>query len=224
MRARYLIIPAVILVLLLASVPARAASIVINEFLADPATGILGDANGDGLSSSTQDEFVELVNSSDTDLDISGWLISDSISTTHVFPTGTVLSPGAAIVVFGGGTPTGEFGGAIVQTASSSNLSLNNTGDTITVSDGVTNQAVATFGRAGNYDQSLTLNPDVYGGTYEGHLYAAGSGGRRFSPGTMVDGTPFVAPVPVPGSLLLLSSGVAVIWRTRRTALQQACR
>ncbi|HNR12774.1 MAG TPA: lamin tail domain-containing protein, partial [Thermodesulfobacteriota bacterium] len=109
-RARYLIIPAVILVLLLASVPARAASIVINEFLADPATGILGDANGDGLSSSTQDEFVELVNSSDTDLDISGWLISDSISTTHVFPTGTVLSPGAAIVVFGGGTPTGEFG------------------------------------------------------------------------------------------------------------------
>ena len=49
------------------------ASVIINEFLADPGRGIIGDSNQDGVSSST-DEFVELFNAGDNDVDLSGWI------------------------------------------------------------------------------------------------------------------------------------------------------
>ena len=38
------------------------AAIVINEFLADPPSGLVGDANQDGTRHASQDEFVELFN------------------------------------------------------------------------------------------------------------------------------------------------------------------
>ena len=41
--------------------------------------------------------------------------------------------PEEAIVVFGGGTPTGNFGGAIVQTSTSGDLNMNNAGDFVTL-------------------------------------------------------------------------------------------
>ena len=47
--------------------------ILINEVLADPPAGIAGDANHDGTRSATQDEFVELVNTTTRDIDISGY-------------------------------------------------------------------------------------------------------------------------------------------------------
>ncbi len=103
-------------------------NIVLNEFQAavpgSIAEDIFADANGDGIRNGANDEFVEIVNISGdgTAVDLSGWVISDDIGPRHVFPQGTVLTDGRAIVVFGGGVPAGVFGGALIQTASQGNL------------------------------------------------------------------------------------------------------
>ncbi len=165
--------------------------VVINEFLADPAADLPGDANGDGVRDSSDDEFIEIVNVSGGDLDISGWTLADGFSVRHTFPTDTIIPDSCSIVIFGGGAPTGQFGGSIVQTASEGALGLNNGGDTITLDDG-SSQLVYTYGSEGGNDESLTRDPDITGpDPLVGHSTAAGSGGALFSPGTMIDGSLF---------------------------------
>src|SRR6185369_2011028 len=182
------------------------ASIVINEYLADPAGSgpgdLAGDANGDGVRDSSADEFVEIVNTSPVPVNIGLFTISDASQVRLTVPAGKFIPPGEAAVVFGGGTPTGIFGNAaangLVFTAGSSGLSLNNGGDTITVKDnnGVTVTSV-TFGSAeGNANQSITRSPDVTG-SFTPHSSAAGSGGSLFSPGSRVNGAPFTTTDPV---------------------------
>jgi predicted extracellular nuclease len=170
--------------------PPPSLDFVINEIHADPAIDLSGDANADGVRDATQDEFVELVNTSASDIDISGWTLSDGFGQRHVFPAGSVVQSGCSVVVFGGGTPTGLFGASLVQTASSGALGLNNGGDTITLSDGVTSLD-AGYGSEGGNDQSLTLEPDVTGTSFVQHTSASGSGGALFSPGTRADGSQF---------------------------------
>ena len=171
-------------------------ALVINEILADPAGDLTGDANGDGTRDSGQDEFVEIVNNSDDDMDISGWTLADGYSVRHTFPAGTVVSARCAVVVFGGGTPTGAFGNTVVQTASTGQLGLNNSGDTVTLNNGSTDQAVVVYGAEGGYDQSLTRDPDITG-SFVQHSTATGSEGALFSPGTMVNISLF-AGCPIP--------------------------
>ncbi|PWT82894.1 MAG: hypothetical protein C5B44_01380, partial [Acidobacteria bacterium] len=83
--------------------------IVINELLADPPDGIAGDANHDGTRNASDDEFVELVNSTERDLDLSGYelasraLTADIDTVRHRFTNRTILPAGTAIVIFGGG-------------------------------------------------------------------------------------------------------------------------
>lgn len=171
-----------------------APNIVINEILADPASGLNGDANGDGYrdAGSAQDEFVELVNASGADLDISGWTLSDGVGVRHTFPAGTVVTNNCGIVVFGGGTPTGAFGGSVVQVASTTTLGLNNGGDTVTLRFGAATVAAYTYGAEGGSDQSVTRSPDITGPTpLVQHMSATGSGGARFSPGKLLTGYPF---------------------------------
>ncbi|RMD95280.1 MAG: choice-of-anchor D domain-containing protein, partial [Calditrichaeota bacterium] len=178
----------------LVSILASSDSVVINEFLADPASGLEGDANGDGVRSSSEDEFIELVNAGTTPVDLSNWTISDAVGVRHIFPDSTVVPAGGAIVIFGGGTPTGDFGGAVVQTASSGILSLNNTGDEITLRDN--NGAVVanlTYGSEANANQSLTRNPDITGDFFR-HSDIPEANGALFSPGTRVNGSPFIQP------------------------------
>jgi predicted extracellular nuclease len=165
---------------------------VINEIHADPASGASGDANGDGVRHFGDDEFVEIVNSSGGDVDISGWTLADGFSVRHTFPAGSVVLDGCSVVVFGGGTPSGAFGNSLVQTASGGSLGLNNGGDDITLSDGTENVATAGYGGEGGDNQSLTLDPDVTGFPPRvKHTLATGSGDALFSPGTRVDGSQF---------------------------------
>ncbi|WP_154223533.1 Ig-like domain-containing protein [Marinicella rhabdoformis] len=173
-------------------------AIIINEFQADPAGDITGDANGDGTRDGSQDEFVELYNNSGSDLDVSGWTVSDATSTRHTFPANSIIPADCSLVVFGGGTPTGAFGQSVVQTASTNLLGLNNGGDTITVNDGNNDVAVLDYSAFAPSDQSGTLDPDVTGSSYVDHSAATGSAGALFSPGTKVDGTVFAGcPAPV---------------------------
>ena len=171
---------------------------VLNEFLADP--GSDGDANMDGVPNASEDEFVEFVNNSDTPQDISGWIVSDAVTVRHTFPDGSIVSAGGAVVVFGGGQPTGSFGGALVQVADPPQLGLNNSGDTITLADANGDTIVDyEYGSEGGNDQSLARSPDLIGDFLEHSLIEAALN-APFSPGLKLDGSPF-APNSVDESL-----------------------
>jgi hypothetical protein len=188
----------------------QVATLIINEYLADPpgssATDLSGDANGDGKRDSTEDEFVELVNTGSAPLDIGGFTISDSVQVRFTFPSGKIIPPGEAAVVFGGGTPKGNFGNAaangLVFAIGGSGLSLNNSGDTITVKDksGALVDSLTYSSAEGNAGQAITRSPDITGG-FTKHSSAPGSSGKLFSPGTRLNGQPFVSPDPVINSI-----------------------
>ena len=166
--------------------------LIINEVLYDPSNqGLDGDSNGDGQYVHDNDEFIEFVNLGGT-LDISGFSVHDNSEERHVFPEGTVISSGGVLVLFGGGVPAGDFGNAIVQTASNGKLNMNNGGDFVTVYN-TSLEVVLTFDiepLSNNPNESYTRNPDLTG-EFEQHSGIQGSGGRLFSPGTKLDGSPF---------------------------------
>ncbi len=171
--------------------------LIINEILADPdATN--GDANGDGTVNTSDDEFVEIVNNDTYPVNLSGYTLSDGYGVRHTFSAIT-LNPNEAIVVFGGGTPTGFLTYAIV--ASTGQLGLNNTGDDVTLKDasGYVIDSYTYGSEAGN-NQSITRVPDLDGtSTMVQHSTAPGSNGALFSPGNHIDGTSFtLPPEPVP--------------------------
>ncbi len=189
--------------------------LVINELLADVppdnanTTSVEGDANRDGVRNSDDDEFVELLNSSNAPLDLAGIVVADATSNRFTFPPNTTLEGGRSVVIFGGGAPPAHdaaFGGALIFTTSS--LALNDGGDTITLklptSGGDILLAAQSYGSGAAgappapSDQSLTRAPDAEidnsGGNFVTHNNAAAAAGRVFSPGTRADGTPFGAP------------------------------
>ncbi len=184
--------------------------IAINEVLIDPPVGTAGDANLDGTRDSAQDEFVEFVNATTHDIDISGYQLSTRSSTAttdalqHTFADGTILPACSAIVVFGGGTfdpANPAFGGAQVVKASTNGLSLSNSGGVVTLRNQA--GAIVTFlsyggstGLNGQANQSLTRSPDVTG-PFTLHQSATGNGGRLLSPGTRVNGALFTACPPI---------------------------
>lgn len=163
----------------------------INEVLYDPASGIEGDANGDGTRDPLEDEFIEFFNSG-PELDISGYTISDASQVRHMFPEGTIVPMNGVIVVFGGGNPTGSFGGAMVQTTTGGQLNMSNAGDFVTVQDANSN-VIATFDitpLSGNPNEAYTRNPDIFG-EFERHPDIPEANGALQSPGTKIDGSSF---------------------------------
>lgn len=172
-------------------------TLIINEVHYDPASGDAGDANNDGTRDANQDEFIEFVNNTSTDsLDLTGWTVDDTTSLAgserrHTFPSGTVLAPGQALVLFGGGTPNGDFGGALVQTANGfeNRLNMNNSGDLVTVKDseGAVQLTFDVEPLSNNPDEAYTRNPDITGE----FVQHSGVNGALFTPGTKADGTSF---------------------------------
>lgn len=171
------------------------AQIIINEILYDPSnSGLEGDANGDGSYSQAEDEFIEFINLSSQAVDMSGYKIFDATALAdgiprHTINNGTILPPGGALVIFGGGTPTGTFGGALVQTSTSGNMNMSNAGDVMTLTDAA-DAVVVTFDiepLSDNPNESYTRNPDITG-SFEQH---SGNTTLLFSPGTKIDGTSF---------------------------------
>ena len=186
--------------------------LVINEMLVAPPTdATLGDANNDGVRSGTDDEFIEIVNVSDKTLDLSKVYLSDvADNIVASFPDGTLVRSHQVIVIFGGGNPTGNFGGATVFTLAEGNsLSLNNGGDIIFINlnednDGNINNDTTIFsviydewnwqyGSAVLYPELGTTNAE---GSYKHHcnpenLEPAPTCDKYYSPGTKIDGSPF---------------------------------
>ena len=178
-------------------------AVVVNEIHYDPSQGEAGDANADGTRSPVEDEFVEIVNISGRPLDVSGITLWDdenlnqpSASTygiaNHRVPDGTVLPASTALVVFGGGSPTGMFGGAVVQTSTSGNLNLNNAGDELFVQDawGEPALTVDITPLDDEPDESYLRWPELSGTDFVRHTTAVPS---LYSPGTRADGIPFTS-------------------------------
>lgn len=202
--------------LLLGTTPLSTQAIpIITEIYADPASGMAGDANGDGTRSASGDEFVEIFNPDATAVDISHWTLSDSTSIRHAFSAGTLIAAGETMVIFGNGSPTGIPG--LVDIASTGGLGLNNGGDTVTLSDGTTVVDSVTYGAEGGNDEALTRFPTLTDGFVQ-HSTVPGATNALFSPGTSPTGTRYsvtaeepetpTVSVPEPGPLALLLAGL----------------
>jgi hypothetical protein len=174
------------------------AQLIINETLFDPPAGVpTGDANGDGVRSAVNDEFIEFVNNSASPLDISGYKIYDTDmyillpgtdTPRHTVPASTIIPAYGIYVLFGGGTPTG-IPGDIVQISSSGALNLNNAEDEITITNALGNVILTfnslTIGLDFGLDQSVTRSPDITGNFV---LHTTANALLLFSPGLKADG------------------------------------
>ena len=181
--------------------PVAPGDVVINELLAD---GTAGDANGDGSTNGDEDTFVEFVSIATVDLSLEGAQIFEVQLTSlarHTFDEGDTLLAGEAVVVFGGGVPTGAPAGSTFVAADNAGdpgdpfyLHLDPLGDAIFLKDelGTELASVAWGTEAGgtpdaNIDQSITLDPQITGSTWSSHTDVSGSGTSLYSPGTLAE-------------------------------------
>ena len=156
----------------------KAMDLVINEILSAPTV----DVNGDGIFNSGDDEFVEIVNVSGSDLDISGLTLSDKTKIRHIIPAGTILQNLQPLVIFG-------------STASTNSLGLNNSGAeqvTITTTDGIVIDEIS-FDNSNLSGISLNRTPDLSFNVLNPHDKFLKSTGK-YSPGTRIDGSLFSTP------------------------------
>ncbi len=183
--------------------------ILISEVLADPPSGAVGDANGDGVVSSSGDEFVELYNASGETVFLEGWSIADALKERHVFRAGSLIEPWATVLVFGGAEV--PFVDPFWYTASTGGLGLNNSGDAVRLYDA--NGALIDefkFGPEGGMDVSLFRREPVYASQI-----TPSAAGIPFSPGK-TDYEVSMA-VPEPSSFFLFLTGLGWAgWRIKR--------
>jgi len=112
-----------VLAAFLVGIGAADAQVVINEVLADPAR----DWDGDGAVDSAADEWVEVLNTGSTPVDLAGyWLKDDAADNPRMGLVG-VLEPGQVAVFFG----SDALAWQAAHDAGSGGLSLNNGGDTV---------------------------------------------------------------------------------------------
>jgi hypothetical protein len=151
----------------------------LNEVLAnEPGSNVAG-------------EFIELVNTGTAVADLSGWTLSDAVTVRHTFASGTLLAPGAVLVVYGAasGIPAGL---STAVGASTGRLDLSNSGDTVTLRDGLAgtvDSASYTSALSGTDGVSMNRSPDVSpSGAFVLHTTLAT---LPYSPGTRVNGSAF---------------------------------
>lgn len=152
---------------------------------------VLNEICANEPGSSTAGEFVEIVNIGTAAADLGGWTLSDATSVRHTFAGGTSLAAGKAIVVFGGATAI-PAGLASAVAASTGGLSLNNGGDTVTLSSSsgtVISSFTYTSTLASQDGVSMNRNPD--GGATASFVLHTALSSAPSSPGTRVDGTPW---------------------------------
>lgn len=173
-------------------------SLTINELHSKP-DPTDGDANNNGSIGSISDEFLEIINTADTTISLDKWIISDNISDRHIVEYGTNLLPGQPLLIFGQNTFIGDFGGSIVQAASTNTLSLNDTGDKISIKTPA-NDIITFLEFSGDVtNESITLNPDITGNNLVEHSVADSDDNSLFSPGTKINGDPFLPYVEISG-------------------------
>ena len=186
----------------------------ISEFLANPATSSEAPHFNPlkrlepAPNPSSNDEFLELINRSGEEIDLSGWTISDSIAVRHQFVEPTVLDAFGAMVVYGG--PGEGFVpqlpvSAVPANAGVAGLALNNSGgDAIVVrnADGRLIERVVYSSPAPT--ASLTRNSDA-NGMFVPHTDVSGF---LVSPGLDASGELFESPLPSEPALISLRAWI----------------
>ena len=174
--------------------------VAITEFLANP-TGkttaghynpLHRETPSDSNVLSVEDEFVEIANLGQADVDMAGWSLSDAVALRSNFYEGDVLAKRGAVIVYGGrlsgSEPVLDEGIlALPATESTSGLALNNSGDTITLrnADGHVIDRIK-FGKPSSKG-SMTRDPGL-NGAFADHSTVADA---AVSAGTWPSGAPF---------------------------------
>lgn len=148
--------------------------VVLTEYLANP-TSTATAAHYNPLrrdpasdNTSQHDEYLELANLSDTDVDLVGWSIADAVQIRHRFYESFVIGTLNAIVVYGGplnGYLPNLDVPVLPASESSAGLALNNDGDTITFRNAagfVVMRVVYSSSRVSSLS-SMTRHPDSNG-------------------------------------------------------------
>ena len=136
--------------------------VAVTEFLANP-TGKATDGHynplhretpSDSNRISVEDEFVEIANLGQAEVDLAGWSLSDAVALRSNFYEGDVLAKRGAVIVYGGRSSGSEpvLGDGVLAlpaTEGTSGLGLNNSGDTITLrnADGTSSTASSSASR-----------------------------------------------------------------------------
>ena len=123
------------------------------------------DGNGDGEAGDFSDEeYIEILNTTNDPIDIGNWSISDGFGVRHIFETGTFVPANCGVLIFGGGEPSGALGGMQAFIASSGGLGLNNGGDSIVLADasGIS-QDQFTYGSETGEFRGFSRSPDGTG-------------------------------------------------------------
>lgn len=171
--------------------PSDTSDAVFTLTAATPAKVILNEILANEPGSSTAGEFVEIANVGGTAIDLSGWTLSDATSVRHTFASGTTLGAGQAIVVFAGASAI-PAGLTNAVAASTGQLSLNNSGDTVTLKTGAGSTVDAfTYGSSLASVDGVSMNrsPDASAtGTFVLHTSISS---LSASPGTRADGSAF---------------------------------
>jgi hypothetical protein len=124
MTMRYVAFFFVVILVLSSLAPIGAAQIRLNEILADPDS----DWDGDGATSSKNDEWVEIANIGGSTVDLSSYRLSDlSAGKDFRFAFSGVLAAGGVMVVYGSEVVAWQQANGV----SAFGLSLNNSGDTV---------------------------------------------------------------------------------------------
>lgn len=168
--------------------------VVIDEVLADPGSGLAGDANGDGTRQTYADEFIELFNRGSEAVDLAGWRLGDddaSLASWFEFPPLSILAPAGWLVLFGGGSPQGFADPALIFSDDGRiGDGLSNSGDGLFLLDADGDTAsVVPSGISWNRNQSVTRYPPG-SGPFVQHSDPPAGGIQLYSPGvgrTVVD-------------------------------------
>ncbi len=163
--------------------------LVLNEAMINVPSGPRGDTNGDGARDAFDDEFIELVNVSESTLDLQGVTFIESGAPAFEFESGCLASR-EGIVVYGGyesSAPPDALGGTPVRIAPD-RLGLSNGGGTLTIRNRVGTR-LARLEWSDAPAESLTLTPQLRGETYQPH--SAMTSGVLSTPGRCADGRAF---------------------------------
>ena len=212
--------------------PLPTLSVIINEVLADPASGAAGDANGDGTRSSSEDEFVELANVSENPVDIGGWRLGDDEGVGFTFPEGYTMQPRSFVVVFGGGDVSGVTGWdpdplvtRVFSADSTVGNGIANGGEIILLlsddgaydtwlaygslvgtggpPDAESYEIAIEVGAPANADNSITRFPDGDVNVIDPFVQHLTVSNAAFSPGTTIDGRTAVPPPQPPVTVVI---------------------
>ena len=192
--------------------------VAITEFLANPAgkmtEGHYNPLNRETPSSSNltsiEDEFVEIANLGEAEVDLAGWSFSDAVALRSNFYEGDFLAKRGAVIVYGGRSSgsvpiLGDGVLALPATEGTSGLGLNNSGDTITLrnDDGHVIDRVK-FGGTSKNKGSVTRYPGLNGA----FVFHGTVADKTVSPGVWPSGAPFTEDpaVDIPG----ISIGVSL--------------